>query len=163
MSFALLNPPHGSSFVCGCRVPLLSTPQPQPTAAVLGSPANSLGSPLSQFLGQHAKPPRDQKHAPKPQCRHHCQPASFVGLYLAGLGRTRGRRAPTASANRCVNSTICSRSPVACCRHFFLSRRYQRINITLKEKQQGYIRINQEILSVNRNLLNKPSPKKSAF
>jgi hypothetical protein len=50
MFFALLNPPHGSSFVFLSLASVPPAKAKNPTAAVLGSPANSLGSPLSSFL-----------------------------------------------------------------------------------------------------------------
>src|SRR5690554_8237527 len=78
MFFAFLPLLLCSSFVClghlfhssvsrpaGQAVPLYAMAQAatHPTAAVLGSPANSLGSPLSQFLSHHTKKPsRSQKH-----------------------------------------------------------------------------------------------------
>ena len=78
-----------------------------PTAAVLGSPANSLGSALSQFLSHRTKyPSRKSKTPPKPQCKHHASFRLLRRLPGHGLGRTRSRLARTASANRFVRSSL---------------------------------------------------------
>ncbi len=80
-----------------------------PTAAVLGSPANSLGSVLSQFLSHRTKyPSRKSKTPPKPQRKRHCRLRFLILRQLppSGLGRTRRRLAPTASANRFVRSSL---------------------------------------------------------
>src|SRR5690554_4340623 len=77
-----------------------------PTAAVFGSPANSLGSALSQFLSHRTKhPSRKSKTPPKPQRKRHCRLRFLILRQLSpsGLGHTRSRLARTASANRFVS------------------------------------------------------------
>src|SRR5690554_6126131 len=124
MFFAFLPLPHCSSFVClghlfhssvsrpaGQAVPLYAMAQAatHPTAAVFGSPANSLGSALSQFLSHRTKyPSRKSKTPPKPQRKRHCRLRFLILRQLppSGLSRTRSRLAPTASANRFVRSSL---------------------------------------------------------
>ena len=69
--------------------------QKNPSTALFGSPANSLGAPLSRFLRG-----KGQKPAPGAQRKRHCQPSSFVSLYLSGLGRTRRRLALRSPSGR---------------------------------------------------------------
>ena len=67
-----------------------------PFTAMLGSPANSLGSVLSQFLSHHTKSPsRKSKTPPKPQRKRHCRLRFLILRQLppSGLGRTRSRLA----------------------------------------------------------------------
>lgn len=80
-----------------------------PTAAVFGSPANSLGSVLSQFFSHRTKNlSRKSKTPPKPQRKRHCRFRFLILRQLSpsGLGRTRSWLAPTASANRFVRSSL---------------------------------------------------------
>ena len=79
-----------------------------PTAAVLGSPANSLGSPLSWLLSAPQKPTQKSITTPKPQRKRHCRLRFLILRQLSpsGLGHTRSRLARTASANRFVRASL---------------------------------------------------------
>jgi|SRR5690554_339216 len=79
-----------------------------PTAAVLGSPANSLGSPLSWLLTAPQRHPKKSISTPKPQRKRHCRLRFLILRQLSpsGLGRTRSRLARTASANRFVRASL---------------------------------------------------------
>src|SRR5690554_4029571 len=121
-----------------------------PTAAVFGSPANSLGSSLSQFLSHRTKhPSRKSKTPPKPQRKRHCRLRFLILRQLSpsGLGHTRSRLAHTASANRFVSrpagqavphSTICSHYPNAGSRLFYLRTvpYYQQVVIKEEKKEK---------------------------
>ena len=128
------RPPYGCSFLAVCHafcVPPSSSLQlfcvfspcsrslvqklkTQPLLT-LGSPANSLGSVLSQFLSRRTKHlARKSKTPPKPQRKRHCRLRFLILRQLppSGLGRTRRRLASTVSANRSF-LTFCSHFPHA--------------------------------------------------
>src|SRR5690554_4379490 len=77
-----------------------------PTTAVLGSPANSLGSPLSWLLPAPQKPTQKSITTPKPQCKHQASFRLLRHLPGHGLGHTRSRLARTASANHFVRTSL---------------------------------------------------------
>jgi len=89
MLFALLNPPHGSSFVFLVIAFVPPAKTKNPTAAVLGSPANSLGSPLSSFLLPAHGSQLKTKKPPKAQRKRHVSFRLLRHLPGHGLGRTR--------------------------------------------------------------------------
>jgi len=121
MFFAFLPLPHCSSFVClgrlfqssvsrpaGQAVPLYAMAQAatHPTAAVFGSPANSLGSPLSWLLTASQTPTQKSITTPKPQRKRHASFRLLRHLPGHGLGHTRSRLARTASANHSVRASL---------------------------------------------------------
>ena len=89
--------PQSSSWQLLCLfsycLPCLQAKTKNPTAAVLGSPANSLGSPLSSFLLPAHGSTMKTKKPPKPQHKRHVSFRLLRHLPGHGLGRTRRRLA----------------------------------------------------------------------
>jgi len=95
----------------------------KPSTAVLGSPANSLGSPLSQFLSLRTKhPSRKSKTPPKPQRKRHASFRLLRQLSPSGLGHTRSRLAHSVCKplRSCLTPLFCSHYPNAGSRLFYL-------------------------------------------
>ena len=130
-----------------------------PTAAVLGSPANSLGSPLSQFLSHRTKNhPANQKLRQSLSVNATRPSGSFVTFQatasvILAVG-SRAQRLQTASF--VPLSTICSHYPNAGSRLFYLR--------TVPYYQQFVIREGKEkIKKENPHYNNTPSHKKPPF